>query len=299
MNGVVIIGAGAIGSALTKLIKETNTTTYQWDVDSSKVKNQKPLEYIVPRATLILLCIPSFAHPDALQNLKPYLTKKHIVITVAKGFEPTSKLLVSQILRKYISKNVKDFGVLHGPMLAAELMAGRGGAAVVGIKSSAAYKIIADSFNQKRFKLYHHSDPDSVALSGVLKNIYALILGIAHGLGWQHNEYGWLTSQATQEMLYIMQKARCVPEVILGPAGIADLIATGASESSRNRTVGLQLACSQKKVSSSEGLRSVGILLTKYTSIKLSQVPLLEALQKTTSGTPAREAFNFFLTRKQ
>lgn len=260
---VLFIGAGNIAKAIEYVIKDNGRVNIEfWDKEPLKVKNQKPLDSLVPWADIIILCIHSWVMREALLSIIPKLRKETILISVTKGIEDATGLWMDELLEKLLSNN-QPYGLLSGPMIAKELSEGRGGAAVYASKDKKSFDAISQLFQNPIFKIEYSSDPSGVAMSGVLKNVYAIGLGIADGLNFGSNIKGWLTMQSIKEMMVIVQKLGGRAETALGSAGFGDFIATGFSPYSRNHALGIELAQTGTFTQKSEGYSSLPQLVKK------------------------------------
>jgi len=277
-QNVVFIGAGEIGSAVSSLIQSSKAKIENWDKAKNRVKNQKELSQIIPSADVLFLCIPSWALQFALSDLKPLLNKKTVILSVSKGIEKESGLFIDQLLKKSLPKN-QPFALLSGPMLAEEFESGQGGAAVVGTKKRKTFDSIKNLFSKSNLNLCHEKEIHSVAIAGTLKNIYAIALGIAHGLYWGDNRIGWLVTESIKEMQTITKSLRGKPEVIISQAGLGDLLATGSSKFSSNFSLGLDLAKRSSSKKMSEGKNALPLLLGKLGK-KQKDLPIMTALNQ-------------------
>src|SRR3989338_844635 len=107
------------------------------------------------------------------------------------------------------------------------------------------------------------SDVRGVAVAGVLKNIYALGLGIAHALGWGENQKGWFVSRALREMARAAELLGGTRETMLGIAGLGDLVATGFSPHSHNRTTGALFVTDPGRFPKAESINALPIIIKK------------------------------------
>lgn len=265
-----------MGSVIANLIKETTSKhpIIFWDTVPGKVPEQKLLADIIPGAMVVFLCVPSFAVREAAQAIKSYLTKKTVVITIAKGIEQKTNLTMDKVMKEVLRGRVS--GLLSGPMLADELKAGRGGAAVLALSSKQSFKPVTSLFVKSPLKLETSTATTAVAMAGNLKNIYAIVLGAAEGLEWGNNRKGLLLAEVVREMIYIFKRLHLPEEIILGTAGLGDLAATGFSSTSRNHQVGLKLVLNER--GKSEGTRALPIVIKMLRSNDKKNVPLLFAL---------------------
>jgi len=193
----------------------------------------------------------------------------------AKGIEAKTGKFMPEVLQESLRPG-QPYGIVSGPMLASELGAGQGGSGVVAVSSAPAYKIIVALFVGSSLKLFYSKELSAVALGGVLKNIYAVIIGIALGLGWKHNRIGALISDEINEILRIFGEYGLPMETAVGPACLGDLLATGLSADSRNHQIGEKLAINEE--GTSEGTRALPFVFKRVKKLGRKNLPLLFAL---------------------
>jgi glycerol-3-phosphate dehydrogenase (NAD(P)+) len=266
-----------------------------WDQDSGKVRNQKSLEEVVSLADMVFFCIPSFALEDVLKKIKKSLRKGCIVVSPIKGIDHVTGNTTAEVVIKSLPG--QPFVMLGGPMIAEELDKDLGGTAVLASREIKAARSVGLLFGKSGVNVSYSDDIHGVGLAGVLKNAYALSLGIAEGLGWGMNLRGALIAQALLEMQIYLFAAGCKPETAIGVAGLGDLIATGLSHNSRNHSVGLLLAKGKSPRFKGEGGLSLPSLLALITKKKksLAAFPLLVATAKVVAKkSTARKAFQSF-----
>jgi glycerol-3-phosphate dehydrogenase (NAD(P)+) len=191
-----------MGSILGSLItaKHSSATVLYWDAVPGKVQNQKSLEEIIPLAQAVFLCVPSFAVREAAGAIAPFLKKTTPVITIAKGLETASGKTMAVVMREALRRG-QPSGLFSGPMLAEELKSGQGGAGVIALARKQDYMVLQRLFSGTKLRTMYSSEVEAVALAGVLKNVYALMLGVAEGLGWGNNRKSLLVTEAVLEML--------------------------------------------------------------------------------------------------
>lgn len=258
-SSTVIIGLGEMGSALGTILKNKNIPVDFWDKNIEVVKDQKTLAEIIPSADFLFFCVPSSAMIEAVKATLPFLGPQTIIISLAKGIEGPSKDTMDKLLEKLLP-NGQNFIILSGPMLAEELSAGMNSVAIAGTKNKISFEKLSELFENTNLFLEYSDDVHSVALAGVLKNIYAITLGVADGLKWGENQKGWLISKSLQEMAQLMILLGGKKEIIYGPAGLGDLMATGCSPYSSNHKVGEEVVKTGQYLVS-EGSKSLPIII--------------------------------------
>ena len=275
---VTILGAGNIGQAIARLIKPKAKTVWLWDKDPVKVPQTPQLSEIIPQSNVVFLCVPSAAIREVLMSLKPYLNKlrqKTVIISLSKGLEAKTFLTVDMVIKQSLPAG-QPFGLLSGPMLAEELNQDMGGGAIVASKDISVYKELKKLLPVS-VVAEHSSDTYGAALAGVLKNVYAIAIGLADGLAYGSNKKGLIASYAIREMMAIFTLLKAKPETLLGPAGLADFLATAYSPYSRNRSEGDELAHHLNRHLHGEGAASIGSL-EKLVKKQLPNLPLLASL---------------------
>lgn len=256
---VVIIGAGRIGQAFKHLCEARAESVSFFDVDATKVPDQRPLAEIIPPADVIFLCIQSFAIREVLAELKPLLKRAALVVSLAKGIERNTFKTLDIVIPECLAPE-QPWGLIIGPMLAEEILQNQGSAGVFAGSNPEECTILSSLIDPHNLSLECSNDVHGVALAGVLKNIYALSLGIADGIGWGANRKGWLITRAIREMRDIIEILGGDPNTADGPAGLGDLIATGSSPHSRNRATGEQIVKTGEMNPLSEGYISLSSL---------------------------------------
>jgi glycerol-3-phosphate dehydrogenase (NAD(P)+) len=272
-NRVVIMGAGALGKAVGGLIAKNGAVSEYWDANPAAVPDQKPLAELVPGARHILLCVPSWAMREAVHSILSYLPPETTLFSFAKGIEKDSLQTMAEMIPTLIPPT-QPFVVVGGPMLAQEIVAGKKAIGIFASHNEAALASARELFANESFAVETTSDAVGVALASVLKNIYAVALGIADGLDLSGNEKGWLAGRALGEMQGIATIMGVDPKVMIGAAGAGDLIATGYSTSSRNRTVGMEIVKNGVCNLRGEGLNAIPFLIRRLEE-KVASFPLL------------------------
>jgi glycerol-3-phosphate dehydrogenase (NAD(P)+) len=253
---VLIIGAGALGASLAKIIPKDHAEVDFWDIDESKCPGgRKPLETLVPAANYIFMCVPSWAMRPAVAQYAALITPLTVVVSLAKGLEsPTAKTMY-EVCVEVLPPN-QPVALMGGAMLAHEIGTGLPGMAVIACTDDAIAANLMALMHGSVLQLSWAGDARSVAIAGVLKNVYAIMLGIGDGLGLGSNTRGWLFAQAVQEILEIGKLLHADASVLLSVAGIGDLVATGLSTQSKNHTAGVQLAQQGRTMLECEGIMS-------------------------------------------
>ncbi len=236
---IAIIGAGAVGTALSRCFR---VPVGLWDKRPEASAGSSP-EAVLGGAGAVVLCVPSPSLREAAETVARHAPPEATVYSVTKGVERVSGKFAHVVLADVFGAGRS--ALLSGPMLAGEVEAGSVGAGVVA-GSGAAYDLLLRGADSGKLALEWSSDAAGVAACGVLKNIYALLVGASFGAGYGQNVAGWLIGRAVREMAGLLPHFGGRAETALGTAGLADLVATCASEDSLNRRAGGALARGQE-----------------------------------------------------
>lgn len=271
---IAIIGYGELGRAVHKILKKKKDLSIGiWDKKDQKIK----LSGVVSLAEIVFVCVPSWCVREALENIKKYLSKEALIVCLSKGIETGTSKTIDAVLEEILSSK-QSLALLSGPMLAEELMSGKNGFAVFASKNKKVFSAVSDIFSGTNLKIEYSKDMKGVTLCGVLKNIYALGLGICDGLNLGSNAKGKLTGEAVKEMAEIVKYLGGKKESVLSEAGAADLVATAFSSFSRNREVGEELGKTGACCLESEGFKSVNSM-AKLLGKKAGKLPFFNALK--------------------
>lgn len=290
----LIVGAGALGSALGTVLSRKGLSLALWDKDPGRPTLGKTLQELIPSAKTILFCVPSFAVRSVAEAAAKSMQADAVVICFSKGIEEGASKTMDQVLQETLPQGV-HFAIVGGPMLAGEMSAGSRSIAVIASADVIALTTAQSLFSGTNVRTSTTNDVRGVALAGVLKNIYAVAFGIASALGMSANEKGWLAAQATKEMVGIGVLLGGKEETLMGSAGLADLIATGDSTTSRNRQSGVELAQDIIPEIKGEGIVSLPAMLSLVGSNR-AHFPLLDTLARIAiDHAPAKETFDQYV----
>ncbi len=300
---IAIIGAGELGRAVEKLLAENGTEVRLWDADPAKIPAGGPFveKDVLGGVEGVLLCVPSGAVRGALAAALPLLLTDAFIVAFAKGLEKGSGKTTSELLDELAGHGMgagangtaagRPHAVCGGPMLAEEILKGGRALGVFASRDGAVRDRLKELFTSPAFRVELSDDPPSIAWAGVLKNIYAVALGITDGLGGSGNEKGWIAARALREMSEVGAVLGADPAVIAGAAGAGDFLATGYSPYSRNREVGALVARDGKCPLASEGIASLPPLMARL-GAKAPDFPLLNLVKEVgIDCAPAGPAF--------
>ncbi|MDP3847915.1 MAG: NAD(P)H-dependent glycerol-3-phosphate dehydrogenase [Pseudomonas sp.] len=257
---IAVLGGGSFGTAIANLLAENGQQVLQWMRDpeqaaAMRLERENPrylkgikihpgvqpvtdLAATVSQSELIFVALPSSALRSVLQPLAAQFAGKSLV-SLTKGIEAQSFKLMSQIIEEVVPD--AHIGVLSGPNLAREVAEHALTATVIASDDEALCLRVQDVLHGPRFRVYASQDRFGVELGGALKNVYAIIAGMAVALGMGENTKSMLITRALAEMTRFAVKLGANPMTFLGLAGVGDLIVTCSSAKSRNYQVGFAL----------------------------------------------------------
>ena len=275
-NKILIVGNGKIGNAILHLLDKNkiklNYSVNIYDKDETKNISGKNLAECMNEVDLVFLCIPSWYTKQALLDMKPFLKKETILISVAKGIEASSKQTIDELIEKNLK--TKNYALLSGPMFAVEIMENEKSFAVLASKEKKVFTEISKIFSETNLKLEYSKEVHAVAISAVLKNVYALIVSMVRIPEKGNNTEGYLCCKSVEEIMEIMKTLKLNPKIGLGVSGLGDFAATASSKFSQNRRAGEEIFTKGKSSIPSEGLFALPSLI-KLLGKKSKELPLL------------------------
>lgn len=278
MEKVAIIGFGKLGRSLAKLLssKPESCEIRAWDVVRTGDPRQiASVKEAVDHSSVIFLVVPSKNFRECLGSLGR-LDQNKILVSCTKGLVDSAGTLPYSVLRQSYPSN--PIGVISGPMLSEELEELLPTKASLGSDNPEAMKPLAQLFSGSPLSLEISDDPIGVSWLGILKNVYALSLGLSDGLNLGSNFKSCLALLAFREMGSILTKLGGQEKTLLSPSGLSDFLTTGYSSKSRNYTYGYKKARGEDLTSiMAEGAMNIGN--TANIIKDLGAYPLLKAIQ--------------------
>ena len=257
---VGLIGNGSWATAIAKMLSK-NLETFNWwvkdeyvkgylernkhnpnyltdvEFNAQKLKISTDINEVVANSDIIFLVVPSIYVENCLKNLTVPLTDKFVVASI-KGIVPDHYKLVGQYLHDHFNLQEEQLGIVSGPCHAEEVALERLSYLTIAAMENEKAQIVADCLSCDFIKTKLSNDIYGTEFGAVLKNIYAIAAGIAHGLGYGDNFQAVLMSNAIREMNHILKNVSPVKRKINDSAYLGDLLVTGYSLFSRNRMFG-------------------------------------------------------------
>lgn len=320
---IAVIGAGSWGTALAWLLGQKGYTVWLWGRDAAQIEriaaervNRRYLpearlpETVCPthetsplkECTVWVLAVPSGALRAALALEPPPNT---ILVIAAKGLEPGTGKLLTQVACEATGNNEARTVVLSGPNLAVELVRGAPTATVAASRSLPCAEQVQEIFmTPPILRVYTNDDVVGVELGGALKNVYAIGAGMSDGLGFGDNTKATLLTRGLAEMMRFGAAMGARPETFMGLTGVGDLFATAVSRLSRNYRLGRAVA---EGKTAEQAVAELGQVAEGYPTALVAQslamqwgveMPLLHAIASILRGERAlRDALESLMTR--
>ncbi len=322
---VAVIGGGSWGTTVAHLCAH-NAETMLWarrsDVcEAINTSNENPrylsgfelhpnltasddMARVVDGADVIVIGVASSGFPATLQALMPLIPADVPIVSLAKGLDKATGRRMTELIAEAFPGN--PVGVLSGPNLAKEILAGQAAASVIAFEDLAVAEKLQGVFGIDRFRVYTNNDLIGCELGGALKNVIAIAAGMADGLGAGDNTRAAVITRGLAEITRLGVALGGRSETFAGLAGMGDLIATCISPQSRNRSFGEafgrgktveEVAAEMDQVV--EGIKSAPVVarLAKQHGV---DVPITEEIRAIVEdGRTAREVYRGLLKRPQ
>ena len=258
---VAVLGGGSFGTVIANIIAANGAPVRLWLRNEARADSINQLrenaEYLpgyhlhpdldatvslvdaVRDVDILLVAVPSKSFRSVVRELAPHLQLQTLVVSLTKGIESPGFRLMSQIVREELPRN--PVAVLSGPNLAREIAAGQVTGSVVASAEPDINRRMHDLLHSDSFLIYSSHDMYGVELGGALKNVYAILAGVAAALSLGENTIGMLLTRSLAEMSRFAVHMGANPMTFLGLAGVGDLFVTCSSPLSRNYQVGIAL----------------------------------------------------------
>ncbi|MFJ5270981.1 NAD(P)H-dependent glycerol-3-phosphate dehydrogenase [Streptomyces sp. NPDC088358] len=192
-------------------------------------------------AAHVVLSIPSQTLRTNLTVWAPHIGRGAVVVSLMKGIETRTGLRMTQVVHEVTRIPAERIAILSGPNLAREIAVRQPAAAVIACPDEHAATTLQRACHTHYFRPYTGTDVVGCELGGAVKNVIALAVGLATGLGLGDNARALLITRGLAETARLGAAMGADPLTFSGLAGAGDLIATCASPLSRNRTFGEHL----------------------------------------------------------
>jgi len=258
-----VIGSGSWATAIIKILSE-NLKEINWyirnpdninyinkhyhnpnylssvELDIKKIKLTNDINEACERSDVLIIAVPSEFANNVLSKISVDISKK-IIISAIKGIIPETNLLVGEHFEKKFQTKENKFLVLAGPCHAEEVALEKLSYLTIASSNKPLANIIASKFLCSYISVQTSDDVIGIEYVSMLKNIYAIAAGIAHGLGYGDNFQSVLMSSSIKEISRFIQERHMMNRDIHDSVYLGDLLVTGYSIFSRNRLFGNML----------------------------------------------------------
>lgn len=259
---VLVVGAGAWGSALASVCARAGREVLLYDKDAATIAALRATRHhprfatevelpanITPLANLDGIASPAFAMlvvpyqvmRVALRSLREAVPALAAVACASKGFELETGMMAHEIVADVMGAEL-PFAQVSGPNFAVEIMRGSLAAITIGASSAELGAQLVNAMHGPAFRPYYTDDVVGVEIGGALKNVIAIAAGIADGLGLGANTRAALITRGLAEIARFGVARGGRMETFMGLSGMGDLVLTCTDNQSRNRRFGMALA---------------------------------------------------------
>jgi len=263
---VTILGTGAYGLALSKVLVENKNEVVMWTTfeeekkelletkKSPKLKEFKldsevvittDLEEAINNSKLIVIAIPTAFVTEVCKKLKKYIKSNQYICIASKGIEQGTCLFIHDMIKKQIK--TKNIGAISGPSFAVDLVNSVPVGLSVASKNKKTTNIIREAFCNDHFKLYPTNDIIGIEVCGAVKNIIAIASGIVDGMNYPISTQALLITESLHDIKSLIHALGGSKKTILSFAGFGDILLTCTSEKSRNYSFGKLIGSNASK----------------------------------------------------
>jgi glycerol-3-phosphate dehydrogenase (NAD(P)+) len=303
---IAVLGGGSFGTVLANIAASNGNNVSLWVRDSeqalrinseganstyhpelklsSNIAASENLEEVLKDSDIILIATPSIIFENIVQRIVPLIEGGAHIISCTKGIKLDPFRSMSDIISMNVDLNINSVGVLSGPNLEREIAENKVAGTVIASTSNVLINCVKDALSSDYFKVYSSNDIQGVELAGALKNIYAIICGMADAMGVGENAVGLILTRSMAEMSRFAVAKGANPITFLGLAGMGDLVATCTSNLSRNFQLGthlgggLSLKEAKDRVGQvAEGVRTLEVIKEESSNLNI-KMPLVDSL---------------------
>jgi glycerol-3-phosphate dehydrogenase (NAD(P)+) len=263
VSKAVIFGAGSWGTAFGMVLADAGTVTTLCArrsdvVDAINARHQNPWYQkgiplpetlrattdpaaAVDGADIVVLAVPAQTLRENLASWAPVVPSGSLLVSLIKGVELGTTKRMSEVIREVADVPEQRVAVVTGPNLAREIAERQPSAAVVACSDVSNAERLQSACQTAYFRPYTNSDVIGCELAGAVKNVIAVAVGIADGMGLGDNSKASLITRGLAETARLGMALGADPMTFSGLAGLGDLVATCSSSLSRNHSVGERL----------------------------------------------------------
>lgn len=261
-ENIAVLGAGNMGTAMAKVIAENGYTVKLWNYEGDldplhEIEKFGENKKYLPGVKLPKNIIPTYSLAEALKNSKivffvvssgamesvmksvlAHIEAGMILVDVSKGLHPKTNEMIPVMMKRMLARKKASVVGLTGPAVASQISEGYPAVLVVASEKKDANKKVQKVLANKSVKVLLGTDIVGGEIVQSFKNVYAIGLGMAQGLGMPFNTQAILFTLALQELTVLNTKMGGRIETVYGFAGLGDFLTTAMSPEGRNRRFG-------------------------------------------------------------
>ncbi len=263
MTRVAVLGTGSWGTAFSMVLADAGAEVALWgrraEVTTNINEGHENLDYLpgialpdsivatadaaeaLHRAEVVVLAVPSQTLRANLVEWTPLLPDGCVLVSLMKGIELGTTRRMSEVIAETTGAPPERIAVVSGPNLAKEIAQRQPAASVVACADEAVAEKLQQVCLTAYFRPYTNTDVVGVEVGGAVKNVIALAVGMAKGMGMGDNSQASIITRGLAEITRLGLAMGADTATFAGLAGVGDLVATCMSPLSRNRTFGENL----------------------------------------------------------
>lgn len=260
LNNIAVLGAGSWGTALAILLHKNGCKVNLWSIDEvdldamrkdhvnarylpgisvpQEINIHSDLSKAIHNVDAILITVPSHAFQALLHSIKQYFTGDVRIVWGTKGLDENYGLLHTKVEQVF---GRIPMAVLSGPSFAKEVAKGLPTAVTLASNQEQFAFDFASCLHNDTFRVYTSDDLIGVEISGAVKNVLAIAIGIADGMNFGANARAALITRGLAELTRLGLALGGKLETFMGLSGVGDLVLTCTDNQSRNRRFGLAI----------------------------------------------------------
>ena len=303
LNKVAVLGGGSFGTVLANLAASNGFNVSLWVRDSDQalrinsegantfyhpelklsenIVASDNLNEVLENAEIIFIATPSIIFEKIVDRISEFIDSDSFIISCTKGILDDPYRSLSEIVSLKLKNKI---GVLSGPNLAKEIAENKLAGTVIASSDEDLLIKVKSVLSSKHFKIYSSKDMQGVELAGALKNIYAVVCGMAESLEVGENAIGLILTRSMAEMSRFAVAKGANPITFLGLSGMGDLVATCMSNLSRNYQLGFNIGSGMTLLEAknnvgqvAEGVRTLEIVRNESSRLNI-KMPLVESM---------------------
>ena len=260
MTRAAVLGCGSWGTAFAAVLSDAGTTTRLWarrpELALAVTAEHENRDYLpgialpegltatadvaeaLEGADFVVLALPSQSLRENLGGWSDLLPRTAVLVSLMKGIELGTARRMSEVVCEVADVPAERVAVISGPNLAKEIAQKQPAASVVACIDEHTAERLQEACRTAYFRPYTNTDVVGCELGGAVKNVIALAVGMADGMGFGDNAKASLITRGLAETARLGAALGADPMTFAGLAGLGDLVATCMSPLSRNRTFG-------------------------------------------------------------